>query len=192
MKPVSETRALDGLFKIKADLRSEISGYESRAKSCETCETPGVCCLDAHFVNVHISRLEAVAVSNALAALPATLQRKVELRIGAAIENYGLSSEGDTFAQKFACPLFEKGIGCLVHATAKPAACIVHACYENADDLPPDELLSAAENRIDALNTRVYGKPQTWLPLPVAIQRRASRRRIKNATTSPPKNHAAT
>jgi hypothetical protein len=174
MKPVSETRALDRLFKIKADLRSEVSSFESRAKSCETCETPGACCLDAHFVNVHISPLEAVAVRDALAALPEGLQQKISRRIDDCIETYGLSAEGDTFAQKFACPLFEKGVGCVVHSTAKPVPCIVHACYENERDLPPDELQTRAELQIDALNKRVYAKAQPWLPLPLAIMRRGA------------------
>jgi len=61
MKPISQTQALERLKNIQADLRSEISNFESRAKSCLTCDTPGACCLDAHFVNVHISRLEAGA-----------------------------------------------------------------------------------------------------------------------------------
>ena len=175
MKLISQSRALQRLFRIKEDLRSEISDLESRAKSCLTCETPGACCLDAHFVNVHISRLEAAAVGEVLAALPAELQRTVVERVDAAIETYGLTADGDTFAQKFACPLFEKGIGCLVHSTAKPAPCIVHACYENEDDLPPDELQASAEREIEALNARVYGRPQPWLPLPLALNNLARR-----------------
>jgi hypothetical protein len=172
MKPVSKTRALDRLSAIQADLRSKISNFESRAKSCIACETPGACCRDVHFVNVHISRLEAAAINNALGALPADMQRKVAGRVESVIENYGLTFDGDTYTQKFACPLFEKGLGCLVHRTAKPVPCIVHACYENEGDLPPDALQDAAELAIDSLNTRVYGRPQPLLPLPLAISRR--------------------
>jgi len=171
MKPISETRALEKLSKIKADLKFEISNFESRAKNCLTCETPGACCLDAHFVNVHISRLEAVAIRIVLNDLPAKLSSRVYQRIDEAIANYGLTAEGDTFSQMFACPLFEKGTGCLVHATAKPPACIVHACYDSEADLPPDELQIKAEKQIDDLNTRTYARPQPWLPLPVAIRR---------------------
>src|SRR5436190_6933525 len=166
MKPISQTQALERLKNIQADLRSEISNFESRAKSCLTCDTPGACCLDAHFVNVHISRLEAAAIANVLNDLPADLQSRVAQRIDDAIATHGLTTEGDTFAMTYACPLFEKGVGCLVHSTAKPVPCMVHACYENQTDLPPDELQTAAERQIDALNTRVYSQPQPLLPLP--------------------------
>ena len=171
MKLISETKAIGRLKKIKADLRSEISAFESRAKSCRTCETPGACCLDAHFVNVRITRLEAKAIRNALATLPDDFQTKINKRIASVIETYGLTSDGDTFSQKFACPLFEKGVGCLVHSTAKPVSCMVHACYENEADLPPDSFQDVAEEQIHALNTRVYGKVEVGLPLPVAISR---------------------
>jgi hypothetical protein len=170
MKPISETRALEILGKIKADLKFEISNYERRAKNCATCETPGACCLDAHFVNVHISRLEAMAIRNALAELPPEARNRVEKRIDESIARYELTADGDTFAKTYACPLFEKGTGCLVHNTAKPAACITHACYETRADLPPEELQVGAEQRIDALNTRTYGRSQPWLPLPLAIK----------------------
>jgi hypothetical protein len=170
MKPMSRSTALVRLDKIRADLRSEISDYERRAKDCRACATPGACCLDAHFVNVHISRLEAVAIGNALARMPRDLRCRVEARIDNSISEYGLSAEGDTFSRTYACPLFEKGVGCVVHTTSKPVPCIVHACYENRADLPPDELQAAAERRIDDLNTRVYGRPQPLLPLPLAIK----------------------
>jgi hypothetical protein len=172
MKFLSEQKALARLQKIKSDFKSEIAAtYERRAKSCMTCETPGACCLDAHFVNVHISRLEAVAIGKALEILPENTKNEVYDRVALAIENFDLSASGDTFAQTFACPLFQKGVGCLVHATGKPAPCIQHACYENASDLPPDELQAERERDIDVLNRRVYGGPQPWLPLPVAISR---------------------
>lgn len=171
MKPISQRRALGRLSKIRDDLRSEILRFETRAKSCLTCETQGACCLDQHFVNVHVSRLEAQAIKNTLADMPAKSQQEVNERIEATIENHRLTSDGDTFSQGFACPLFEKGVGCLVHSTAKPIACIVHACYESKTDLPPDDLQTAAEAKIDGLNSRVYGRPQSWLPLPLAIRR---------------------
>lgn len=172
MKTLSEKRALERLKKLMADFSDVIkTNFEHRAKSCLTCAGPGACCLDAHFVNVHISRLEAVAIRNAIGKLPDKAQNAVYCRVEDVIEKYGLSAEGDTFAQTYACPLFEKGIGCLVHAEGKPVPCIHHACYENAADLPPDALAAEQEAHIDDLNLRTYCHPQAWLPLPVALTR---------------------
>lgn len=169
MKYLSEKKALQRLAEIKTDLKEHVSDYERLAKSCATCETQGACCLDAHFVNVRISRLEAIAIEQALAGVGTERRNEVERRIADAIARYQLTAEGDAFEQKFACPLFEKGTGCLVHHHGKPAACIVHACYEREADLPPDELLHGAEQSIDALNARTYGRSQPWLPLPLAL-----------------------
>lgn len=170
MKFFSETLSLEKLHRLKTDYAAQIkTGYEHRAKSCLTCETQGACCLDAHFVNVHITRLEAAAIRKTLAELPERHRGQVYRRIDETIKKYALSSEGDTFAQTFACPLFEKGTGCLVHATGKPLPCIQHACYENKHDLPPDELLSEQERRVENLNKRTYDNKAEWLPLPVAI-----------------------
>ena len=49
--------------------------------------------------------------------------------------------------------------------------CIQHACYENAADLPPDELLDAAEAEVDRLNRGTYRSPQPFLPIPLAVKR---------------------
>ena len=172
MKLLSQQKALAKLQKLKADFRSEISKtYEDRAKSCLTCETQGACCLDAHFVNVHISRLESLAIRQALNELPDASRIKIYERIDATIKKYDLGDTDDTYLQTYSCPLFEKGVGCLVHNTGKPLPCITHACYENAADLPPDELLSEQERRVDALDTQTYGRPQPWMPLPLAIRR---------------------
>ena len=174
MKLISEKKALGRLKRLKSDFKTEIvESFEHRAKSCLTCETQGACCLDAHFVNVHVSRLEAVAIGQVLARLD--LQERIEVyqRIDETIEDYRLTTDGDTFIQTFACPLFEKGTGCMVHLDAKPAPCIMHACYENAADLPPHELLETREREIDALNEQTYGRPQPWLPLPLAIRSKA-------------------
>ena len=162
MKPLSETKALSNLSEIRNEFRSEIQrGYEHHAKPCSTCETPGACCLDAHFVNVRITRLEAAAIRNELNELPVDLQAKVHSRVAEPLN--GPSSE------KYSCPLFEKGIGCLVHNTAKPLPCIAHACYERKEDLPPDALLAERQAEIERLNRRVYGRT-TLLPIPLAIQ----------------------
>lgn len=172
MKLISEQQALARLSTLKAEFKVEIAdGYEHRAKSCLTCETQGACCLDAHFVNVHISRLEAAAIREKLATLSDEQRSTVYDRIDSANEKYSLNAEGDTFAQTYACPLFEKGTGCLVHDQGKPLACIAHACYENEKDLPPDHLLPEQEGLVDELNRQSYGRPQQWLPIPLALRR---------------------
>ncbi|MBK8466235.1 MAG: hypothetical protein IPL32_10430 [Chloracidobacterium sp.] len=174
MKLVSQKKALERLQTIISDLKFEISNnYEHRARSCLTCETKGACCLDAHFVNVHISRLEAVAIERSLSKLPTSHQHEIYARIEDTVEKYSLKAEGDTFAQTYACPLFEKGIGCLVHEDGKPVPCIMHACYERAEDLPPNELQIRAEYQIEDLNTRTYGKSRPLLPLPLALRQYA-------------------
>ena len=172
MKPLSETKALARLKELKDNFRSEIAlGYEHTAKSCLTCETQGACCLDEHFVNVHISPLEAVSIKRTIRTFPIEHQASIHKRIDETIEKYSLTAVGDTFEQTYACPLFEKGTGCLVHVEGKPLACITHACYENVKDLPPEHLLSGQEIKVDELNQRTYGRPKPWLPLPLAIRR---------------------
>lgn len=175
MKLLSRTRALEKLKRLKDDFGRHISErYEFRAKDCETCETKGACCLDAHFVNVHISRLEGEAIRGVLNELSDERRVAVDARIEETIRRYQLSTKGDTFKQTYACPLFEKEAGCLVHGRAKPLACIAHACYEKKEDLPPGELLAEQEARVDRLNELTYGHSQPWLPIPLAIRRRGS------------------
>lgn len=171
MKPLGEKQALRRLADMRTRFSTQIrERYEHKAKSCLTCETQGACCLDEHFVNVHISRLEAAAIRQTISGFSEETQREVNGRIDHAISEYALTDEGDTFAQTYACPLFEKGTGCLVHEQGKPVACITHACYENKADLPPAELQERQEQLVDDLNTRAYGRPQTWLPIPLAIK----------------------
>ncbi len=168
MKTLSETKALVKLKALKTAYQKEIrDNFEHKAKDCLTCPTQGACCIDAHFVNVHITKLEAAAIRQTLAKLGEKRENEIYKRVAETIEKYYLTAEGDTFAQKFACPLFEKGTGCLVHSEGKPAPCIQHACYENREDLPPDELLEEMENRIERLNRLVYRQNPRWLPLPV-------------------------
>jgi hypothetical protein len=170
MKILSQKKALRRLTQIREGLRSTVvEGYENRAKSCLTCETPGSCCLDEHFVNVHVSRLEAAAINGVIDRLPEQKRSEIYCRIDEAIDKYGLQSDGDTYSRTFACPLFEKGAGCLVHREAKPLPCITHACYERAADLPPDDLLTACEDEVELLNRRTYGSQQPLEPLPLAI-----------------------
>jgi hypothetical protein len=172
MKPVSEKQSLLKLQKIKRNFQNFVrENFEHRAKSCLTCETKGACCLDAHFVNVHITRLEAVSINKELEKLSPEKQNEIYRRIENTIEKYELKSDGDTFAKTFACPLFEKEIGCLIHFSGKPAPCILHACYENKADLPPDELQMEIETEIEKLNEQTYKQLPKWLPLPVWLTR---------------------
>lgn len=173
MKLLSESNGLERLSRIREGLRREIrTGYEHRAKDCLNCEVQGACCTDAHFVNVHISMLEAVAIRRTLDLLPEQKREAVWERVSKTVARYQLEAEGDSYSKTYACPLFEAGTGCLVHSTAKPLPCVSHACYENAEDLPPDELLAEREREVDDLNRRVYGSSQLSLPLPVALERR--------------------
>ncbi len=168
MKRLSETKALIELQKLKDDYREFVkTNYEHNAKSCLTCETKGLCCLDAHFVNVHITKIEAVAIRQTLGKLSKEKRREIYKRAAKTVEKYKLNTSGDTFQKTFACPLFEKGIGCLVHFEGKPAPCISHACYENAEDLPPEKFQTEIENKIEKLNKRTYGNNFSRLPLPV-------------------------
>ncbi len=169
MKRFSEKQALEKLAALKAGFRERIvRGYEHRAKDCLTCETQGACCLDAHFVNVHISRLESVAMRQKLDGLPDALKKAVNARITETIAKFKIDEAIDTFAATYACPLFEKGIGCLVH-DVKPAACIAHACYERPEDLPPDQLLDDVESEIDRLDCQTYLSERAWQPIPVGL-----------------------
>lgn len=169
-RPISEQNALAKLDTLRSDFRSMIAvAYEHRAKPCAVCETPGACCLDEHFVNVHVSRLEAKAIGKAIDDLPAQTQMAVRERTARTIEKYKLDEAIDTRTSTYACPLFEKGAGCLVHNAAKPLPCIMHACYSSEVDLPPDELLDEAELAVNKLNARTYGQTTEHLPIPLAI-----------------------
>ncbi len=172
MKLISETNALIRLARIREQFAADIrSGYEHRAKPCSLCESPGKCCVDEHFVNVRISRLEAVAIARVVEEFSDEHRARVIDRIESTIEKYSLIDGRDDEFKTYSCPLFETGKGCLVHATAKPLPCIAHACYENEKDLPPDELLIERELTVEKLNKKVYGKDKPLLPLPVAMRR---------------------
>ena len=166
-----ERLALARLQRVKAAYQSFIKlNYEHRAKDCGTCPTRGVCCTDEHFVNVNITRLEAVAIRETLARTPRLDEkgrRAIYERARKAVKRYGLSAAGDTFAQTFSCPLYEPSAGCLVHRRAKPAPCSQHACYDSWEDLPPASLQSRTEHRVEQLNEEVYGGAWAWLPLPL-------------------------
>ncbi|HEX8708070.1 MAG TPA: hypothetical protein VF723_07510 [Pyrinomonadaceae bacterium] len=168
---MTEQEALARLQRAKTFYQSFIKlNYEARAEDCGTCPTQGVCCTDAHFVNVHITRLEAVAIRETLRRTPRldeAARRTVYARAREAVRRYGLRAAGETFAQTYSCPLYLPGMGCLVHRRAKPAPCIQHACYENWEDLPPAGLQSRTEHRVEQLNREVYGAAWAWLPTPL-------------------------
>jgi len=170
MRLVSETRGIEKLREIRSEFAAEIrASYEHKAKPCALCESPGICCRDEHFVNVRITRLEAAAIVRRLDELGEVKRNEVRKRAVEAIDKYDLSTPGDLHSKTYACPLFEKGLGCLVHDTAKPLPCIAHACYENEADLPPSEVLEEREILIADLNRRVYGKGFLPISIPVAI-----------------------
>lgn len=166
-----EQEALRELRRVKDAYRRFIrDNFEFAAKDCGACATFGACCVDAHFVNVHITKLEAAAIFQTLQNKLGEAEREtVFARVAETIEKYDLSGEGDTFAQTFACPLFDKNAGCLVHGEAKPAACISHACYENKADLPPACLQDNATRKIEKLNWEVYKQECVWKPLPIVV-----------------------
>ncbi|MBV9209238.1 MAG: hypothetical protein JOZ52_01345 [Acidobacteria bacterium] len=166
-----EQLLLAQLQRVKSAYQSFIKlNYEQRAEDCATCGTRGLCCTDAHFVNVHITRLEAVAVRETLERTPRLTEagrRAVYERARSAVERYGLRASGDTFKQTYACPLYDSNSGCLVHRRAKPAPCIQHACYEDWQDLPPVSLQARTEHRVEQLNREAYGAAWAWLPTPL-------------------------
>lgn len=171
MRSLLEREALARLKRVKASYQTHIKlTYEQKAEDCRTCPARGECCTDAHFVNVHITRLEAVSIRETLERTPRLTpeaRRNVYRRAREAVKLYSLHPSGDTFAQTYSCPLFEPQVGCLVHRRAKPAPCIQHACYESWEDLPPHSLQTRAEHQVEQLNHAVYGAAWAWLPTPL-------------------------
>lgn len=171
MKNMPETKALVQLRRVKQGFSRYINqNYGAKAKDCRTCQT--VCCKDSSFVNVNITHLEALAIWQTLKNSSRVNQEKfLEIinRAKESIETYNLSELGDTFSQTYSCPLFEDGIGCLVHWKAKPAPCIQHGCYENWQDLPDTKVFAQVERRVEQLNNRVYNNQErlTYATIPV-------------------------
>ena len=161
MKLISESIAIKQLANVREEFRRELAkDYEHRARPCSSCTTPGECCLDEHFVNVRVSRLEVTAIRTAVSDLHENLRSAVFARL----------ERIEPDAEFYSCPLYHPGIGCVVHNTAKPMPCIAHACYERKEDLPPDELLSARELEIDELNRKVFGRGQTLIPIHASLR----------------------
>ncbi|MBL8151660.1 MAG: hypothetical protein JNN15_17170 [Blastocatellia bacterium] len=165
MRQIDESKALVQLRRTKQHFSDYIARkYAFKAYDCAKCTT--VCCADSQFVNVNITRLEAVAILRTLKNSPRIGSEKVAeilKKAEKAIEKYHLAKHRDTFSQTYACPLFESGKGCLVHWKAKPAPCIQHGCYENWQDLPDELELRRVEQRIARLNESVYqSDQQNW------------------------------
>lgn len=160
---MTRERALARLKDLKSQFREHVDvRFGFRAKDCGTCLTP--CCADAEFVNVNITRLEAEAMLRVLDdddRFTPDERRRVLDRTRAAVETYGLDAASDTFATTYACPLFEPGTGCLVHRDAKPAPCIHHGCYDEAEHLPDEASLIDAERAVADLNRDVYGDAES-------------------------------
>lgn len=168
MKTLTKGRALRILRSRKDRFRALIEdGFERNSKDCGACEVQGACCTDDHFVNVHVTRLDGEAIAKAVQDLAPELRSRVLERSAEAVERYDLKPDAASFTQTYSCPLYEKEAGCLVHETAKPAACIHHACYENPADLPPQALLDEEEADIGLLNTLVYKNAWSWQPIPL-------------------------
>ncbi|MEJ7617708.1 MAG: hypothetical protein WKF30_12260 [Pyrinomonadaceae bacterium] len=171
MKRLTEQQALAQMQSVKAAYKSHIiKVYEPAALACKSCPNAGVCCTDAHFVNVHITRLEAIAMRETLERTPRLThdeRRAIYRRAAATVARHNLRLHGDTFQQTYSCPLFEPGVGCVVHRRAKPAPCIQHACYDNWEDVPPLALQWRTEHRIEQLNRQVYGSSWAWPPTPL-------------------------
>ena len=110
MRKLNEAEALARLQRGKAAFQTHIKlSFEHRAIDCRVCPTPGVCCTDAHFVNVNITRLEAVAIRETIRRTPRLTddeRRAVYVRARDAVVRYGLTASGDTFARTYSCPLF--------------------------------------------------------------------------------------
>ena len=179
MPELDETNGITALRRVKLKYQKHLQfAYEAAAQDCATCPTPGACCLDAHFVNVHITRLEAAAIYDTLAKLPAPVRQAALERARNTVTDFNLTDTGDTCAQTYSCPLFVRGVGCLVHEGGdKPAPCIQHACYENAADVPPTSLQVRTEDEIERLNTAVYGAEWRWRSLPLWLIEQAIRAR---------------
>jgi hypothetical protein len=164
MKFLSESNALERLSSIREAFRESVNAnYGFRAKDCLTCDVQGVCCTDEHFVNVRITRLEAAAITRVVDGLDTDLREIVLRRIEKT------ASKLDSGNKFYSCPLYQKGIGCLVHTNAKPMPCIFHACYESKEHMPPDHLLDEAEGKVNGLNRKTYCTVNIPIPIPAAL-----------------------
>src|ERR1051325_11766618 len=98
LNSLEEAEALARLQRVKSSYQTHIKlNYEHAATDCRACPVRGVCCTDAHFVNVHITRLEAVALRETLRRSPRLTfdgARAVYIRAREAVERYGFRAPG--------------------------------------------------------------------------------------------------
>jgi hypothetical protein len=104
-----------------------------------------------------------------LQKLPIEKQKEIYCRIEQTIENYDLKSSGDTFAQTFACPLFEKEIGCLVHASGKTRRVHSACVLRKQTGFAARRVTVGSRNEIERLNEQTYKTSARWLSLPVFL-----------------------
>lgn len=160
---ITRERALVQLRRIKDGFSAHIATeFAWKARDCGSCPAP--CCGDAEFVNVNITRLEGEAIMRTLENSPRITpehRERIVARARDAVARYGLDRTTDTFANTYACPLFEPGKGCLVHYKAKPAPCIQHGCYDDWRDLPDEIEMRRVERRVARLNANVYGTDES-------------------------------
>jgi hypothetical protein len=172
MKLIAKKKAIARLRSDLAALADEVrTGYEHAAKDCAECDVKGSCCADAHFVNVRITPLEAAAIRGFIDRLSPEMRERFDRKIADTVSRYGLDRESPS-ASAYPCPLLDDDNRCIVHGVAKPVPCILHACYDRKEDMPPDDLQAAMETSIARFNLLTYGKPPVVRPLPVAIMRR--------------------
>ncbi len=168
---IAESKAIEKLSELREEFRAAVKTYEMKARPCEDCAEPGVCCRDVHFVNVRVTRLEAAAIKNVVRSMDERLRLAVRDRAVDAVGRFGLEDGSQDAAKKtYACPLFEPGVGCLVHRTAKPLPCIAHACYSSRSDLPPAKLCEEKEAEVARLNRRAYGRDEVPQPIPIVLR----------------------
>ncbi len=166
---MSKREALVRLRRMKQAFSRYIGkNFGHLAADCAVCPTP--CCADAQFVNINITQIEAEAMIETLRESPRHGEdklREVVARAEAAIAHFGLTETGDTFEKTYACPLYERGVGCLVHWKAKPAPCIQHGCYEHWEDLPETGTMHRIEAQVEQLDEAVHERPARWMTIPV-------------------------
>ncbi|HZS47555.1 MAG TPA: hypothetical protein VFC63_20960 [Blastocatellia bacterium] len=173
MRKINESEALARLKRIKDNFRAYIGRHSQNAIDCSTCSMP--CCQDSKFVNVNITRLEATAILRTLQQSPRISKQKFYQIITKAeqtVVRHRLDAVGDTFKQTYSCPLFEKGVGCLVHYKAKPAPCIQFGCYEDWQDIPDMTEFHRVQRRVERLHEAI-GEEPIYQTIPVWLKKLA-------------------
>jgi hypothetical protein len=163
-RTLKRDEALARLKRLKDRFSAHIAKrFAWKAKDCSTCSTP--CCADAEFVNVNVTRLEGEAIMRTLRVSPRITpehRERIVERARDAVRRYGLDAAIDTFSTTYACPLYEPGVGCLVHYKAKPAPCTQHGCYDEWQDLPDEIEMRRTERNVADLNRALYREDEPY------------------------------